>query len=65
VEIDVLANTITMFTAADVQSDASGYLTTDSRLFVLATGDNELALTDSSPDVIAATMDVAWRDTSI
>jgi len=61
-EIDVLAQTMTKISGS-TETDARPYRSTDSGWVWLAPGENDLALTDSTPSLQQAELEVFWRDT--
>jgi hypothetical protein len=63
VEINAIGLSITKIDASDVETDASGYLSTDSEWITLIPGDNDMTLIDDSEDVIAAVLETNWRPT--
>ncbi len=63
VELNAIGLSITKIDASDVESDASGYLSTDSDWITLVPGNNTMTLIDDSEDVIAAELEVNWRPT--
>lgn len=61
VEIDVANLTITHFDVDDVETDASGYMTSVSEWIYLDPGENDLTLFDDSPGTLEATLEVQFR----